>query len=193
MTAPQPQRRLPLWTRIVLVVSIGLNLAGAGLIIGAALSPPSQRSIPFTAFGLRHVMRHLPEQDLGPFRDTTAKVNASVRPIRQTLRTDLTQMVEILRAEEFNGAALRALFARQRTKLSEASAISADMLVSTLEGLSLDARRRFAEAILIPRTRREPGGRPRLAGDVDPPQATAPNPAPVDEVEDPDASEPAQE
>ncbi|MEM9048461.1 MAG: periplasmic heavy metal sensor [Pseudomonadota bacterium] len=188
----QALRRAPIWVRLVLILSIGINLAGAGLVIGATLRPPEARAIPFTAFGLRHVLRHLPEADLAPFREASANVNAAVRPIRQTLRADRDRMVEIIRAPDFDAAALRALFVNQRQRLSDASAISADMLVTTLEALPLDARQRFADAILVPRTRPDPHGRPRLAGEVTPP--TKPKDAEADDTtratQAPDAGDP---
>lgn len=174
-------RRLPFWLRAVLILSIGINLAAAGLVIGANLRQPEARVIPFTAFGLRHVLRHLPESDLAPFRDASAKVNAAVRPIRQTLRADRDRMVEIIRAPEFDAGALLALFSNQRARLGEASTISAEMLVTTLQTLPLDARRRFADAILVPRTRTDPHGRPRPPGEIDAPKPP-PSPAPTDEA-----------
>ncbi|RMH48675.1 MAG: periplasmic heavy metal sensor [Alphaproteobacteria bacterium] len=158
MPRPASPRRL----RIALAVSLAVNLLVIGTLAGLLLRHgPPRGPDTFPVFGLRHVLRSLPEEDRAPLREAATALQAEIAPLRAQLRADRDRMAELIRTEPFDAEALRALLARQQDRLDKAAAIAADRIVATLAGLSPEARARFAEAILQPRARRRPdGGKP---------------------------------
>jgi uncharacterized membrane protein len=159
--------RTPRWIRIALAVSVGLNLVVAGVIAGRVLRGPDIRADTFPVFGLRHVMRHLPEAEQAPLRAAALALREEIGPIRDELRADRARMVALVRAEPFDAAALRALLDTQQERLNRAAGISAERIVAVLATLPPESRARFAEAIEQPRTPRERRGddRPERAED----------------------------
>jgi uncharacterized membrane protein len=151
---PAPSR-IPGWLRLVLVVSLGLNLAVGGLFAGQWLRGAAvpDRVVPMTVFGLRQIIRALPPADQVAFRDAARGLSERIRPVRDALSEDRNRWVALLRAEPFDAEAVRALIRSQTTRMSEATLMAGDEIIATLAKLPPDARQRFAEAAERPRAK----------------------------------------
>lgn len=141
MATPQ---KSPRWMRILLVLSLGLNLLIIGGIVGTTLH--------------REPSGHA-ERALGPFarafedehRDAfRARLKDRAEPLRQNrseARKAFKTLLGTLRAETFDVAAFQDAVARQVKELSAFQTIGQDALAEQLSAMSLDERRAFADRL----------------------------------------------
>lgn len=111
-TNTAPQRRSPVWMRVLLGVSLALNLAVVGIVAGVALRfggddrpghPPRMGSA---------TIRALPAEDR---RAILNRARAEVKTTRRP-RSDVAEMAALLRAAPYDHGALEALVAERRAQ-----------------------------------------------------------------------------
>jgi uncharacterized membrane protein len=155
-TAP---RRAPVWMRLALALSLGLNLVVAGVVAGAWFrTQPERAVIAFTPFGLRYAIRTLPGDDQALFREASRDLSETIRPLRAAIAEDRGQMIVLLRAETFDAAGMLAILKRQNERMTEATRLASEKIVATLAVLPADARNRFADALSRARVRAQRAG-----------------------------------
>lgn len=139
--AVRPSR---LW-RVVLVVSLALNLAVAGLVGGAFVSgrfadgPPNRID-----FGLGPVSRALSGDD----RRAIGRALRQDSTLRgQDLRAQMTAITTALRADPFDTAVLQDLLDDQATRLSQVQASARAAVVDRISAMSAADRRAFADRL----------------------------------------------
>ena len=133
-----------LW-RIVLVCSLALNLAVAGMVVGSFASgrlgegPPRSFDL-----GLGPVSRALAPNER---RD----VGRSLRQDRELRDVDLrgrvNGMVEALKAEPFAPEALRTLLSEQNTQMAAVQNKAQDALLATISRMTPERRAEFADQL----------------------------------------------
>lgn len=146
-----PARR---WPKILLAVSLTLNLLVLGLVAGAHLRderdvrrfPPPDRS----------VMR---QTGFGPFfeampREARNRMGAALRGREQVfaqdraaLAAEFSEMIALLKAEPFDPAAFTALLSDQRARANARIEAGQAVLIDQITAMSPAERRTFAEQL----------------------------------------------
>lgn len=132
-------------TKIILAISLALNLAVVGVVVGNALDgdrrggPSMARDL---AFGPFH------EALSGADRRALAKIliakSPAMRDARKMMEADLTQVLAALQADPFDPAALEAAFAAQNARSSANFGVAQAAIRDFLVQMSPEARAEFA-------------------------------------------------
>lgn len=149
-----PQAGMSRGLRVLLVVSLALNLAVAGLVVGRLVhghpggGRPMAVDLPLGPFA-----RALsPEDRRAIGRDLLG--DPALRDMRQSLReADIAALAEALRAEPFDSAAAAAVIARQSAKLRALEQAVEEALLSRFATMSAAERAALADR-LVAETRR---------------------------------------
>lgn len=159
--APEPPRRTRLpWTKIVLVLSLGLNLLIIGLVAGAVIrGAPGERNPALRGLGYTPFVQALPRQDK---REMTRAIRAeagSFRENRRALRREFEAFLDILRSDPLDETALAAAIERQRSRVNERQTLGARLLVDRIVAMTPDARVAYADELdkLLRRRARDNG------------------------------------
>lgn len=141
------------WPKVLLTLSLTLNLVIIGGMVGAMLrdghdarrfAPPDPGSMRATGFG--------PFFDAMP-RDVRNRVGPALRahgglgPDRAALEADLRAMVAVLRAEPFDPAAFEAVLADQQARAQERIDAGRAVLVEQIDAMTPAERARFADGL----------------------------------------------
>ncbi len=162
---PVPPRAAPGmrgWVRALLVVSLALNLLVFGLVIGARgigdrFDGPDRR-------GPEHAQKDRRGEEkldpaFGPLgralpseyrRAIGQELRARGRPSdenRQMVAQELGAMIEALRAEPFDSAALAKVMEAQSTRFAKRNTLGRAILIEHLEGMSGEARAQYADRL----------------------------------------------
>lgn len=144
----QARPRMRLWLRIVLFVSLALNLAIVGLVVGAISKGPrdhhrpprlDQASGPLTYALSREDRRALGGKLREAYRDG--------HPTREKMRAQFDAMLQALRRVPFDPAPLAASLEQQRTVALERQLIGQTLLLEKLTQMSDAERAEFAERL----------------------------------------------
>lgn len=141
MAEDQDMKRKWNWTRILLVVSLGLNLLVAGMVVGSAFGHrKGDRPDPFFGGGMRPYVASLPEGQREHVRARLLHGREAVREARQELRRSAQDVRNAITAEPFEADALNAAFAAQRSVYDGIAARGHQALAEILAGMT-DAER----------------------------------------------------
>lgn len=147
--AGPPRKATSGWIKLLLFVSLALNLAVAGLAIGAVLRHDGMRD--------RGAMRS--DQFGGPYTGALSRddrraiwremraMQAEGRPTRADIRADFDAVVQALRAEPFDPAAVEIIVERQFQAGLERQQIGQDLLLRRIAQMSRAERAAFAERL----------------------------------------------
>lgn len=140
--------------RIVLVVSLALNLAVAGLVVGSVVSgragdgPPRSFNL-----GLGPITRALEIQE----RRTIGRELRQDRNLNDIdFRAHAERMVAILREEPFDPAALRALMDQRAANTQDIQARAQGAFIDVIVDMSPERRRAFTERVAEELSRDKP-------------------------------------
>lgn len=141
-------------TRILLAVSLALNLLVLGLLVGALLrgglgghpgdprAPASLRALGATPFLLA-----LDEADRDRLLADARGRGEDLRANRAALRDGVDAMVRTLRSEPFDAGTFRRLAADQRRAAAARQALGEDLLLARIEAMSPEARMAYADRL----------------------------------------------
>ncbi|MFO1106493.1 MAG: periplasmic heavy metal sensor [Amaricoccus sp.] len=147
-----PQTRMK-WA---LIGSLGLNLALAGLILGAIVKGPPPPPPP--PGGLWFYGRSLPEPYRGDLGRALRDNRGDWAGPREALGDQRAAFAAALTAEPYDPAALAAILARQPALFDELTARGTSLLLDQIARMSPAERAGYAQALL---SRREPPGHGR--------------------------------
>lgn len=150
MPTPRPNR---LW-RIVLVVSLALNLAVVGVVVGSAMSGRLGKDPPRSFdLGLGPVSRALDKDERREI-GRSLRQNAALRDVN--LRDRVTDMVAALTAEPFDPDALRGVMDAQAAGMANVQATAQGALVEQIVAMTPERRRAFAAQLTEELSRERP-------------------------------------
>ncbi len=140
---------IPLWIKIVLVVSLAANLGVAGVIGGAALRAPETRRANLEApEGVAMLAHSMPVAHQRELREILRDRRDELRPDRQELKNLRDRFIVALRAEPFELEALDAIFADQRRMLTSLTAAGHDSVIEQIDKMTPRDRELYTRRLL---------------------------------------------
>ena len=146
--------------KIVLAVSLALNLAVAGVVAGAALRGRGDDGPG------RHMMAR--DVNFGPFTEALTRAQRrgmlsrigddgiGLRDMRAQMRGDMDLVIEALRAMPFDAAAVEAALALQSERLSARVDTGRKALIGLILAMSVDERAAFTDRLEAVVSRKAP-------------------------------------
>jgi uncharacterized membrane protein len=161
-SAPQPAAEPPKpagtpgWIKALLVVSLALNLAVAGLVAGVFLrmGGGSPHGLAVRDLGFGPFSEALDDADRAALRLHFAERAPDLRDLRQSLRRDGAEVLAALRAEPFDAARLTEVLKRQGERIAERLDLGQELLAERIAAMSPEARLAFADRLERSLTRR---------------------------------------
>lgn len=141
------QARTPRGVRIVLAISLALNLGVAGLVAGAFIADggPRDRMVRDLDFG--PFTEALTREDREKLRDEFLRVAPDLRDMKQAMKQDFTAVMAAVRAEPFDPAKLQAAVDALGERTTSRIAIGQKLLVDRLAAMTPEARADFADRL----------------------------------------------
>lgn len=138
---PKPGR---LW-KIVLVLSLALNLAVAGVVAGTVLSGRTSGGPPRSFdLGIGPVAQALSRQE----RRDVGRMLREARVLRDlNPRGRAAEMIAVLQSEPLDADLLRALFSEQGADVARLQSTAQEALLTTIQNMSPERRAAFAAAL----------------------------------------------
>lgn len=159
---PQPTSapsHLP-WSKIILVLSLGLNLVFLGLIGGAFLrdGPPGRpTTVRELTFG--SLTEALSKDDREALRRSFQQSAPDLRGQRREMESDVAEFLTVLRAPDFQRDKVEALFLRNDERMDRRHALGQSLMLDLLAAMTPDARSAYADRLELAMKRgRKPGG-----------------------------------
>lgn len=156
--ADQPQPTLPgqggaagpgRAIKIVLAISLAINLAVAGLFLGNLVKNradgPRPQTVRDLGFGL--FSPALSDEDRRALRRAFVEQSPDMREARRAMRQDLAEMLEAIRAEPFEPARLEAVLDRSSLRAAERRDLGERLILDHLGKLDQAERAAFADRL----------------------------------------------
>ena len=161
MTGTDPETpvrmRTPIWLRVVLVLSLGLNLLVVGLVGGAMLSGGGPREHAREARGNPFIVA-LPQDERRAVFGEMRREAGSGRRSHAELRARFDALLTEIRAEEFDAGAVAALLEEQRSAGSARQEAGERVLIARLTQMTQAERMAYADRLEQALKRRGPRG-----------------------------------
>jgi uncharacterized membrane protein len=139
---PTPSR----WLKPALIVSVALNLAVAGLVLGAWLGDGHRKGMPRDlSFG--PFSEALSDQDLRALRKGLMDRAGEFRSSREAARADFATLLTTLRADPFDPAAMKAALAAIETRNAERLELGRSLIETRLVEMTVEERLAFADRL----------------------------------------------
>ncbi|MEO1264313.1 MAG: periplasmic heavy metal sensor [Pseudomonadota bacterium] len=158
-TPAAPPVRTARWVKIVLTLSVALNLLIIGVAAGVAwkfrhgFDTPRLGGPPLARF-----IRRLPEEKRTPIREVMRERRDAMRPLRRQMQEARRTMIEALRADTFDRAAFEQAATNYIDTLTTLRRQALTYVPQVAEGLSVAERADLADALMRPRRRGRRGG-----------------------------------
>jgi uncharacterized membrane protein len=144
---PTPASRRP-WAKIVLVVSLGLNLLFLGLVGGAVLRDgPHGRPTTVRDLNFGPLTEALSKDDRETLRRSFQRAAPDLRGQRREIEGDLADLLTVLRAPDFQREKVEALFARNNERTARRQKLGQDVVLDLLVAMTPDVRSAFADRL----------------------------------------------
>jgi uncharacterized membrane protein len=143
------------WVRILLAVSLTVNLLVLGLVIGAHLrygadvrldGPPDGRSA-MRDLGYAPFIDALPRDQRRALGHALRDRAGSFAMNREALARELAAILEVLRADPFTPDALTAVLDQQRARIDERARAGRELLMERIGAMSAAERQEFADRL----------------------------------------------
>jgi uncharacterized membrane protein len=146
------------WLILLLVVSVGVNLLGVGLIAGRLMSDRPERPIPPMSLGW--ILRALDEDSRKQLRPQFEAHTREVRPLLRKMRQAQRDFNDQLLMEQPDSAAMQSSLQQLRRSSDEYQTEMHAMMVEIIARLDADQRARIVSILRNPRKARgrAPGG-----------------------------------
>jgi len=138
----------PRWMKVLLAVSLALNLGVLGLVGGAALHGAGDRGRPDVRdIGFGPFTEALSPQDRQELRRAFLRDGGNPRAMRQMMRNEVGALLQVLRSEPLQEADLRAVFSQFQQRGQERLDLGQRLLADRIIAMSPDDRARFADRL----------------------------------------------
>jgi|GEM_PF-135646 len=157
-SAPKPSAA-PLWMRLALVASLAANLLVAGVVVGAMLDGHGggPRGV-IGDIGLGPFTGAFAPEDRKAMREAFMARAPDLRAMRDQERQDFRAVLDALRAEPYDPAAMRAALQRLSDRLGARMDLGRDILLERLDAMPPAARAAFADRLEAALERPRRGG-----------------------------------
>jgi uncharacterized membrane protein len=144
--------------RILLAVSLALNLLVVGVVIGGVLThdprPPKPAGASISIGPLSHAFS---KEDREALRHALEEQGPSMRDLRSALEADTARLVTILRTEPWDAQAASAVLADMRGRFEQRGALGERLILERVGAMTAQERLDVAERLEQRRQRREEG------------------------------------
>lgn len=137
----------PLWVRIVLGVSLALNVLVAGVVLGAALGGGPGDRVRGDPGAMPFVRALAPEERRALLREMRREGGERLPAARRETRERVGALLAALRAETMDRGAVEALLNAQTAEGAARQALGQKVLLDHLERLGPEARRAYADRL----------------------------------------------
>lgn len=145
---PVPPSGAPRWMKVLLAVSLALNLGVLGLVGGAALRGAGDRGRPDVRdIGFGPFSDALSPQDRQELRRAFLRDGGNPREMRRLMRSEVGTLLQVLRTEPLQEAELRAAFSQFQQSGQERLDLGQRLLADRIIAMSPDDRARFADRL----------------------------------------------
>jgi len=145
---PVPTSGAPRWMKVLLAVSLAMNLGVLGLVGGAALRGAGDRGRPdVREIGFGPFSDALSPQDRQELRRAFLREGGNPRVMRQRMRNEVGTLLQVLRSEPLQEAELRAAFSQFQQRGQERLDLGQRLLADRIIAMSPDDRARFADRL----------------------------------------------
>lgn len=171
-------RRMGRGLRLLLVVSLGLNLLVLGVVGGAVFGEWREPHRPIVRdLGFGPYAEALTHADRVALIRAFAKETGGFRAERQAARQTFGDLLGVLRTDPFDAGRMKVLMTQQEQRMSQRLALGQKLLIGRIEAMTPDERHAFADRLQEalahrPRDRHHPPRPPR-------PEGAAPQPGPA--------------
>ncbi len=137
------------WIKILLIVSLGLNLAVAGLAIGATIRhhKGGMAGTVSSNFSMRGFMHALPENKREEVHKYFKQHRGKIRANRQAIFEAMVEIHQVILAKPFDEPALNAAFDAQRARVSNVTKDAQTAFVAIIAGMSDKEREDFVKTL----------------------------------------------
>ncbi len=157
---PKTVRGWP-WGRIILILSLSLNLLVVGLVAGTLLGGGPERAPdkrPEAAdLGFGPYVAALEVEDRKLLVQAARREGNGLREHRAQVRRQFEELLTLLRADTLDVAALDRLLSQQQAALSDWQQVGQELLISNLSQMDAAERAAYAERLDRLLRRRPPG------------------------------------
>jgi len=145
-TKPKTRRN---WGRVVLVISLGLNLLIVGLVAGAMLGGPRDRdrNPVLRDLGFGPFYEALPRAEKREIGNALRREAGTFRKNRAAMRTAFENFLTALRAEPFDPAAAARIIEDQSGTVGARQALARRLLLERIGAMSPAARAEYADTL----------------------------------------------
>lgn len=149
---PSPPRTRP-WVRIVLFVSLALNLLVLGLVAGAFLgfrkdgADREPRAALVRDLGLGPYLQALSQEDRTEIRKSAHAQRPRLKGGRAQMQATFRETITVLRAEALDAERLRRLIQRQAEVADQGRQLGQDLLVARISVMSVAQRQALADRL----------------------------------------------
>lgn len=140
--------RTATWVKVLLAISLALNLAVIGMLGGAALRGHSPRAQ--TAEGVSILARAMPFKFQTQLRGAIRDRRNDLRPDREAMRLLRTNLIDALEAEPFDISAVETVLSNQRTLLSNLIVVGHSEVIAQIAAMDAQDRARYVENLQKP-------------------------------------------
>ena len=145
---PVPTTGAPRWMKVLLAVSLAINLGVLGMVGGAALRGAGDRGRPdVREIGFGPFSDALSPQDRKELRRAFLQDGGNPRAMRQMMRSEVGALLEVLRTEPLQEADLRAAFSQFQRRGQERLDLGQRLLADRIIAMSPEDRARFADRL----------------------------------------------
>lgn len=145
-TPPASSPTTSRWLKPALIVSVALNLAVAGLVLGAWLGDGHRNGMPRDmSFG--PFSDALNEQDRKALRRDLMDRAGEFRSSREATRAEFGALLDTLRADPFDPAAMKSALAAIETRNAERLQLGRSLIETRLIEMSPEDRQAFADRL----------------------------------------------
>ncbi|MBL4807530.1 MAG: periplasmic heavy metal sensor [Rhodobacteraceae bacterium] len=135
------------WVKILLVVSLGLNLMIVGVVVGVAVNGPPVFRAPQNHDAVGFLSNALPDQNRHQLRRELVDHRDTFRAGRNALRGLRSQMIEALQQEPFDIDQIEQLLKSQRGQFISLGELAHDALIGQIAELSPAERAEYVERL----------------------------------------------
>ncbi len=148
MSDPKTSPPVRRWVRVLLVVSLGVNLLVAGAVVGAFLNgPPDRRSGASNAEMTLPYTRALTEDDRRDVRRELRRTLFSDRDEHGALAQSYVRAIEVLRAAPFDPEALTTVLEDQSNTARSRMVKGQQALIAVITGMTDADRAAYADRL----------------------------------------------